>query len=149
MCWCIIVTEIELFGKLCLHYTLLDGEIDAKTDSDFKQQFEKLFSSDSARGSKRVVYIWSTRSCIPRLKGKSNIVYIGKTRSSLYERHHRYAKVEGEGLNWERYRHIIEEFGPIVVHCAACDDDPRETEKALIHLYLTEHLELPPLNQVR
>lgn len=147
MCWCIIVTEIELFGKLGLHYTQLDGEIDAKTSNDFKQQFRKMFSSDEARSPKGVVYIWSTRSYIPRLKGKSNVVYIGKTRSSLFERHHRYAKVEGEGLNWERYRYIIEEFGPIRVGFAVCEK-PDEKEKDLIRCYLMDHLELPPLNRV-
>ena len=107
--------------------------------------FRKIFSSPEAKASRGVVYVWSTESGIPRMKGNSNVVYIGKTKASLYERHHRYAEIEGKDLNWEKYKYIIETFGPIRVRFAV-HEKPREAEKDCLKWYLKEHLELPPLN---
>lgn len=139
------MTDIELFETLKIPYQSINGEINAKTCEDFIEQFRKIFSAPAAKGSRRVVYIWSTNSSIPRMKGESNVIYIGKTIASLYERHYRYAKVEGSDLNWEKHKYIIAKFGSITVRYAICDD-PRKAEKDLLQCYLREHLEFPPKN---
>jgi hypothetical protein len=63
----------------------------------FEENWKKVFGNSQAKEIKRVVYIWRTIREIPRLKGKSNIVYIGQTQSTLYNRHYRYANVEANG----------------------------------------------------
>jgi len=139
------MTDIELFEKLGVQYQTLDGEINARTNKDFEIQFRKVFSSPLAKNLSSVVYIWSTSRGIPRMKGRSNIVYIGKTKTSLYERHYRYARLEASDFNWVRSEYIIENYGPIKVRFARTAR-PRDCEKDLLKWYFKEHLEYPPVN---
>ncbi len=136
----------ELFGKFPEECKDLEGEIDAKVPEDFVKQFAAIFSSLNARKYKGVVYVWYTDKGIPRLNGESNIVYIGKTKNSLFDRQHRYAELEGSYYNWERYKHIIQNFGPIKVKFIAAEN-PKDTERNLLECYFKEHLEIPPINR--
>ena len=106
------MNDIELIKKLGVEYFNLDGEITAQTSEDFVEQWKNIFSSPLAKNHKALVYIWSTSLGIPRLRGESNIVYIGQTELSLYGRLHKYAKLEGSNtnLNWNRYKYIIKKI---------------------------------------
>lgn len=141
------MTEAELFNSLKLHYETLPGTLDARTSEDFVMQFRAMFSQPEAKRAVGVLYVWATQRSIPRLKGHSNVIYIGKTTQSLRQRHRRYAEIEGAPGNWNRYSHIIEAFGRISVHYAS-HADPKEAERKLLKLYLGEHLEIPPLNRM-
>jgi hypothetical protein len=140
------MNDIELFGKFSEECKELDGEINAELPKDFIKQFRNLFSLPDARKYSGVVYVWYTHDGIPRMKGKSNIVYIGKTKNTLFDRHHRYAELEGSGINIARYAHIIHNYGPIKVKFIGATN-PKETEKEFLECYFNAHLETPPMNR--
>lgn len=129
-----------------LNWESLDEEINVKKSSDFIKQFKKIFKSKKACEAKNVVYAWTTKSDIPRLRGESNILYFGKTDNTLYDRHYKYAKIEGNEHNWHRYEHIINNFGPIKVYYARTAD-PKKVESELLKQYYIDHCEYPPVNR--
>ncbi len=139
------MNDSELLEKINCPIQCLDGEIKATTDEEFKSQFRSIFSSAKAKSERGVVYMWFTNEGIPRMSGESNIIYIGKTINTLYERLHRWADVEGSNGNWKRYKYIMKKFGPIKVKFAKIAN-PREAEKNLLKIYFNEHLEYPPMN---
>jgi len=139
----------KLLATLQLDVKEIPITLTATKQIDFLEQFRSAFSCPQARTDKGVVYVWSTKNQIPRLKSSSNVVYIGKTITSLFYRHHKYAATEAGGendYNWRRYEYIIKDFGPIsisyVVHPL-----PDKAERDLLKNYFDEHLEIPPLNR--
>jgi len=141
------LTPDQLFLREELHHEFLDGVLDATTSDSFAQQFKALFSQKKARDASGVVYIWTTVRPIPRLSGRSPILYIGKTNTSLFRRHAQYANKEATNSNWHRYEHIIREYGPITVLYSQCSN-PAACERSFLNEYFSVHLELPPLNSV-
>jgi hypothetical protein len=136
----------ELVSTLGVQVKVLEEVLDAKNQDDFKRQFQRIFSCPQARDERGVVYVWATMKPIPRLKSKSNIVYIGQTSNTLFTRHHRYASLEASGDHWRVYKHIIDNYGPISVRYAI-HPSPEIAERDLLKRYLYEHLEMPPLNR--
>ena len=139
------MNELQLLDSLGVTYYNFDGKLDAEKSEDFIQQFKNICSCSKARDLHTIVYVWYTERSIPRMRGESNIVYIGQTERSFHDRHFRYAETEGTGGNWSRYEHIIKNFGPIRISCAVVEN-PRDSEKTMLRLYFDEHLELPPVN---
>lgn len=135
-----------LFASAGLTPGQLVIQLDAISSEDFIEQFRSAFTLPDAIQAVKVVYVWTTRNPIVRLRGASNVIYIGKTDQSLSQRHARHAKLEGSFLNWERYHHIIRNFGPITIQYASCSN-PQVLEKTFLDLYFKEHLEIPPLNR--
>ena len=111
-----------------------------------KQQIIVFLANPRARVTKEFVYVWVTQKRIPRLRGGSNIIYLGKTTQTLYDRHYRYASTEGNKYNWKRYEHIIKNFGPIKVYFAITYN-PKDTESKLLEKYYEDHREYPPANR--
>ncbi|MEW5924286.1 MAG: hypothetical protein AB1746_09885 [Candidatus Zixiibacteriota bacterium] len=136
---------LDLFGKVIKQSICINDLIDSKTDKEFKLKFRSLFSSPLAKSERGIVYMWLTDKGIPRMHGSSNVIYIGKTINTLYERLHRWAEVEGSELNWIRYKYIIDNFGPIKIMLGKTGN-PREAEKKMLKIYFEEHLEYPPMN---
>ncbi len=140
----------ELLSKLKEDKKVLPGVLEGNSRETFRRSFESVFSCDEARNAKGVVYVWATVNPIPRLKSRSNVVYIGKTVTSLFHRHHKYASLESEGendYNWRRYEHIFKNYGPISVYYSV-QENPRDAERKLIEQYFECHLEVPPLNRM-
>jgi hypothetical protein len=137
----------NLTQKYGMQFSTLTNHLDALTSDNFKEQFKRTFSEPDARNISNVVYVWSTKHPICRLRDKSNIIYIGKTTQSLFTRHHKYALIESQGGNFDRYKHIITNFGAINIYYLKCDN-PKEAETKLLRGYFDEHLELPPLNSM-
>jgi hypothetical protein len=135
-------------GEVRQLFKLLPGKI--ITETAFEEQFRKLFKSDDASKAINVVYIWRTEKPIPRLRGESDIIYIGKTKNSLEQRHARYASVEGSGLNLKRYEFILKTYGPIWVEYQDYPEkrDVHKMEQELLAEYFKRHLEYPPLNRL-
>ena len=136
----------DLINRQNLSWEKLDGELNAEESQDFSRQFKNMFSCPKAREAKKVVYVWVTQKCIPRLRGKSNIIYFGMTTQTLHNRHYRYASTEGKPYNWNRYKHIIENFGPIKVYFAITSE-PKDMESKLLREYYRDHCEYPPANR--
>jgi predicted ATP-dependent endonuclease of OLD family len=116
----------------------------------FEEQFHSLFTSEDASKAINVVYVWRTEKPIPRLRGESDIIYIGKTKNSLRQRHARYASVEGSGLNLKRYEFILKTYGSIWVEYLDYPNtvDVHKKEQELLSEYFERHLEYPPLNRI-
>jgi|TARA_B100000315_G_C14305892_1_gene464003 hypothetical protein len=132
-------------NKSKLKFIKLDGEINASTPEQFIEQYRGLLSTKIGRELRSIVYKWCTQNPVPRMRGESPIIYIGMTINSIFDRHHKYAKIESSGDNWKRSEHIIKNYGPITVECAKCDN-PKETEKKLLQKYFDNHFEFPPVN---
>jgi len=63
----------------------LSSVLDTTDDQVFRTQLRAAL--EEAREPERIVYVWRTKKGIPRLKGESPIVYIGKSEYSLYDRY--------------------------------------------------------------
>ena len=139
------MTADELFADFGVAVRNLEGELSATDSDSFTRQFREICSCEPATKLNSIVYVWYTDKAIPRLRGESNVVYIGQTKQTFRGRHYRYAALEGSESNLERYRHIIRKFGPIKIMCAEVAS-PRQTEKEMLKRYWKEHLEFPPVN---
>lgn len=125
-----------------------------ESEDAFIRAWQEVFGSEEAETKKMtgVVYLWRTSKRIPRLKGESDIIYIGKTVNSISGRHYSYAKIEATGeRNKPRYQYILQHYGPISFYvCLSSEfgDDLKAAEKNLLDSYFKHHLEYPPLNRM-
>jgi len=121
-----------------------------KIESLNSDAFLKAFTSEENEITGGIVYIWRTDKLIPRLKGESNIIYIGQTKQTFKQRYKRYAKtMVTDKLNVLKYGHIINTFGSISISIARFEDfgDTLHTAEArLLECYFLNHCEYPPLN---
>lgn len=117
----------------------------------FQESWRRVFSSGRAKDKTEVVYIWRAANPIPRLKGASDIIYIGKTKNTIYSRHYGYAEKEANEYNKARYDYILEHYGTIsiyVCHFSEFGKDLTAAEQNLLDSYFNHHLEYPPLNRM-
>lgn len=137
---------MNLYGlqEADLHY--LPGEISGKGEN-IGAEFQALFSSDSARCARGVVYFFLSERPVPRVKGESRVLYIGKTNSSLYKRYFRYAMRLASGRSGRFYAHIVDRFGPIRIGYLE-SASPDQLEREFFNKYAMEHLEYPPKSKV-
>lgn len=127
---------------LVVNTLIVPKAISAANIDDFKNQLEALLiESKQPTG---IVYIWKTQSDVPRLKGKSPIIYIGKSNGSLYDRYIKNIKHEADEY-WDRYRHIISTYGNIYIEIFE-SKDPEKTENNFLFQYHQQFMELPPIN---
>jgi len=90
----------------------------------------------------------------PRLRRKTNIVYIGMTRSNLRERLLTFPngfKATAEGRNFSRRKAIkrfwnLQQAGFNLKCKFYFSNDPKKAEQKLLNEFEKKHLELPPLN---
>lgn len=108
----------------------------------FKIQLKEIMKeSENIEG---IIYIWRTITDIPRLRGKSEIIYIGRTKNSFYSRY--ISKIDNEiKYFWDKYKYIVKEYGEITVDIYKTEN-PEQTENNFLYQYKQEFLELPPLN---
>ena len=112
-----------------------------KSIEDYKREFQQLFSSQQAKVSK-VIYAFICEKKIPRVKGESNIIYIGQTKQSLQERYWPHPVCYYIELP------VIECYGPVSLAYLVIDDAQslKEAELDLLKDYYELHLENPPKN---
>ena len=136
-----------LFNKFELQYSQLPGQLEGNSSEEFSQKWNAFFSQVEAENALGVIYIWTVDVPIPRLNGKSDILYIGKTIQSLGRRNIKYSQQESTGLNWKRYEYIFHNISPIKVLFAKVSN-PKNIETEFLKSYSDEHLELPPFNRM-
>ena len=120
----------------------LSSILDTTDDQEFREQYRAAL--EEAREPAGIVYVWRTEKEIPRLKGGSPIVYIGKAKYSFFDRYIRL--VDRETTNyWARYLHIMSSFGPISIDIYKTDDGEL-TENNFLFQYQQAFFERPPLN---
>lgn len=106
----------------------------------FKQQYRDALSE--TKSIKGVAYVFKARKPVPRLKGESEVLYIGMTNDNVYNR---YSVNEDVKSYFDRYRYIINEYGHITIDVYKTSN-PEITENNFLYQYRNKHLELPPLN---
>ena len=122
-------------------------QISAKTSDEFEEQFTKFLKQEKCINITSIVYFWRVESEIPRLIGKSNILYIGKASKNLQERYLKSASFKIEKQYFENvYKHAIEEYGPITIEIIKTDN-PAKSEYEALNEYYKTHCEHPPLNR--
>jgi len=135
------------FFRLC---STLPGRIEShNSNKNFLREFQQLFGSQEARDTSSVLYAFFCEKKIPRVKGESNVIYIGKTKQSLRWRYLSYAKRwYCSPYNWVCFSHVIEHYGPVGLAYLVIDDvqSLKEAELDLLKDYYELHLERPPKN---
>ena len=110
-----------------------------------KEEFVAQYRSvlEETKGTEKIVYVYRVEKPIPRVKGKSTILYIGRAKYDLWSR---YYVAEDADQFWEVYSHSIEAFGPIRIDVYHTKDYV-ELETRALKKFWKEHLELPPMNR--
>ncbi|WNC67538.1 hypothetical protein RI845_13550 [Thalassotalea nanhaiensis] len=122
-------------------------KITATTKEEFSVQFRNYLNQDKSRNLCNIVYKWKVENNIPRMKGESNILYIGQTKRSLYDRYSDKRSFNIELTYFEQfYKYAIQEYGSLFIEILAVDDVKLEEHRELDH-YRSMHFEYPPLNR--
>lgn len=120
--------------------------------------FNDVFKSDEAAEAKNIIYIWHAKNKIPRLKGESDIIYIGQTSQTLRKRHAPSSKLKAlSKANRQKYKDILELYGgEITVSYISKDNfDPTgklsllKIEGQFLWWYFQNHSEYPPVNYTK
>ncbi|MFT4928903.1 MAG: hypothetical protein ACI8WB_005023 [Phenylobacterium sp.] len=109
--------------------------------------FKELFSSEEAREAKGVVYFFMSEKPIPRVRGESNILYIGKTSQSLHKRYFRYCNKLASRASGKFYEYIVKNYGGISLGYLV-SDNPKVMEAEYFKKYHKAYLEYPPKSKV-
>ena len=140
------------------HFKCLPNKIDIQKNNMklVEEDFKKVFHTREARNAKNVIYIWRCEKKIPRLKGKSNIIYIGQTSKSLFSRHGSARIKVNSKANKQKYNDIIEQYGPITISYIELEAfGPIDTTTLLtaegqcLWWYFKNHSEYPPINYTK
>ena len=110
---------------------------------DLTNGFKLLLGSETAKKHKGIVYFIFSEKSIPRTKGFSNILYIGKTNQNLYQRYFRYAVNLASNQSGCFYQHILDNYGSITIGFVLAED-PKLSESNYFQMYYENHLEYPP-----
>ncbi|KZY38608.1 hypothetical protein [Oleiphilus sp. HI0128] len=125
-------------------------ELPGKIESITKDSFELVYGSAEASKYKEIVYIWAASKEIPRLSGKSRILYIGQTKNSIKSRYYKYANLHSTSkANNLKFNHIVSKYGPISIFVSPFrnfGNSLRQSEGQLLWWYFQNHLEYPPIN---
>jgi hypothetical protein len=109
-------------------------------------EFRELFSSAEAK-EESIVYFFKSLKPVPRIKGQSDILYIGQSEKSLHSRYFPYARKLASNRNGDFYAYIIKEFGGISLGYVKTDT-PTLTEKEYFNEYRKAYVENPPKSKV-
>lgn len=113
--------------------------------SEDKEEFIKQYrlSLEQTKGINGVVYVFKSERKVPRLKGFSNILYVGETKHDVWSRY----SVKNDTNNfWHVYQFAVINYGAITIDVYVSDNH-KETEKNFLEQYFQEHKELPPINR--
>ena len=122
---------------------------------DYFEDWKEWSSFQDVKNYKNGVYAFRLKEPFARLKGDSNIIYIGQAnhnpkknkRHGLLHRLQNYKQNNHGGSR--RLKDIIQEFGgeESIEYSYKISEKPKETEKELLDSYYEKHLELPPMNR--
>jgi len=122
------------------------GTLTESSHSGFFAQYIALFQSREAASIAQVVYVFSTAREIPRIKGSSDILYIGQTSQTIERRYGDAKSIKFHEDHFTFYKHTIETYGPIRFSYAVTDKF-KDLEISMLTHYEKEHLEIPPRNR--
>ena len=115
--------------------------------------FKRVYGDVAAATEKNILYILRTVEPIPRLKGKSDIVYIGQTKCTLKERYLKYSgRLATTDANRLKFEHILSQYGPIRIAFepyGQFGDSLLKAEGQLLWWYFQNNCEYPPVNYTK
>jgi len=121
----------------------LDGLLQGYDRVSFESEYLQLVRNcESPTG---IVYVWNSEREVPRLHGKSRVLYIGKAIGSLSARYTPTNIRADVKTYWTRIFHILKHFGGISIDVYPTED-PKQSENDFMFCYFQSHLEMPPLN---
>ena len=95
-------------------------------------------------------YVLRLNSRLERLRGKSDILYIGCTEKSIRKRIRRHLKGMGKKTAWRIHQNLMDRGYLDHVEASwviSSREEARELEKRLLKGYEKDHEELPPWNR--
>ena len=122
-------------------------ELSATNREEYSSQFETLLKSEPYKSTERILYFFKTKKPFRRIKGESNILYIGMSKKSFSSRYY-----PSKAFNLEMgffdtfYKHAIKLYGSITIEVVPVEDAKYSEWKALSD-YFKSHLEYPPRNR--
>lgn len=121
-------------------------KFDATNIKDFENQFRTFLATDSAQ-IESVVYFFRVGEAIKRVKGASDIVYIGQTSKSFNQRYKSNKNIEIEKDCFEDfYKFAIQQYQGMRIEIQG-SKHPERDEAIAFKNYFNSHLEYPPLNR--
>lgn len=118
-----------------------------------EETFRRVYGDDAASREKNIIYVLRAEKPIPRLKGESDVVYIGQTKGTFRQRYLPSAKLHTTSkANRLKFGHIVEHYGPIRIAVAsytAYGDSLLKAEGQLLWWYFQNHCEYPPVNYTK
>lgn len=118
-----------------------------------EESFRRVYGSEHAKKAKNIAYLFRSEKNVSRLKGESNIIYIGQTKDSFNKRYHPYAKLHATSeANSLKFSHIIENYGPISISVCSFStfgESILQAEGQLLWWYFQNHCEYPPINYTK
>lgn len=128
----------------------LPGSIKShNSNENFLREFKQLFGSQEAKNTGSVLYAFFCEKKIPRVKGDSNVIYIGKTKQ-LLEGRYWCSWTEGRWSDAARefFNYVIKHYGPVRLAYLVINEAQslKEAESDLLKNYYELHMELPPKN---
>ena len=121
--------------------------IEGKTLEEFMEKFNLFLNSEKAKNIKGIVYIWKTTNKFARVKGSSEIIYIGQSKNTFNDRYQNSKSLNIEKLYFERYyKYMIEMYGAITIEIKDTNN-PKLSEWEELMKYNDNHKEYPPLNR--
>lgn len=114
---------------------------------EYSRRFESLLKSEPYKSTEKILYFFKTKKPIKRVRGESNIIYIGMSDKSFSSRYYPSKAFNLEMMFFDIfYKHAIELYGPISIEIVNVKDTKHAEWKALSDYYST-HLEYPPRNR--
>lgn len=122
---------------------LIKGEIPISSENKekFIDQYRQCL--EQTKGVNGVVYVYRSEKPVSRLKGASNILYIGETKYDVWSR---YNVVQDTNNFWHVYNHTVNNYGSIFIDVYVTENY-KEMERKFLSNYFQEHKELPPMNR--
>ncbi|EKE17597.1 MAG: hypothetical protein ACD_10C00374G0001 [uncultured bacterium] len=115
--------------------------------------FRRVYGQDEAGIEKNIIYIFRSQRPIPRLKGESDVVYIGQTKGTFRQRYLPSAELHATSkANRIKFEHIVSYYGPIRIMLAQYSqfgDSLLKAEGQLLWWYFQNHCEYPPVNYTK
>mgnify|MGYP003477982520 FL=1 len=130
-------------------FTTLPEKITSVSEGSFRN----VYGAESAGKVKNIVYVLRCERNISRLKGESNILYIGQTKHSFSKRYFPHAKLHATSeANKLKFEHIIDHYGPISISFndfSTFGATLIQAEGQLLWWYFQNHCEYPPINYTK
>ena len=115
--------------------------------------FRRVYGQQEAGVERNIVYVFRAERPIPRLRGVSDVVYIGQTKGTFKKRYLPSAALHATSkANKIKFEHIVSHYGPIRIMLSPFSqfgDSLLKAEGQLLWWYFQNHCEYPPVNYTK